>query len=964
MAHDTNSAVKKDNLLRAMNALKAFFFCFLGFLLFLLIYYNVSDRSGVVNTEQVIYLDHWTVKEPDGKEYTVDDTLFRSDTPYKGNFSVTTTLPEIICDNSVLCFSLFGSAEIYIDGELRKTYNNTTDVLLPGGQAKRFITTMPITRNDSGKQLVMVKNNPSKHPEVIPYTFITGVSGVYSEMFKRYGTSFVISALLLIFSSVVVIIGLCMRLWYHRSISMFHGALGVFTLAAWLVTNSFMYPFIFGHYHIDGILNYLLCLILPFGLILYVDSVQNGRYRKCFNILLLATAIDAVFWAVLHFTGLFPFNKALLYIDIILGILIAVVIGVLVVDFRRGYTRQYKYTFIGLVGFIFFCFLEIFFLQFLTLQQDDIPMLVGIMYFLVFIVLQQVDDLRKMNAEKQHAIDLSDAKTKFLANMSHEIRTPINSILGMNEMILRENKDKVINSYAKNVKGSGKMLLMLVNDVLDFSKIEAGKLEITSTEYSLTRLIADIINMFTERAHSKNLELLTEVDGEVPDGQIGDEVRIKQILVNLISNAVKYTDTGSVTLAVSGSYSGQNSFNLKLSVKDTGRGIHEDELASLFDAFQRADLKKNSSIEGTGLGLAIVKSIVNSMGGTIDVSSEYQKGSCFSVIIPVQVIDRTPVSNDFSNVQEEADEDYKCDYTAPDARVLAVDDNHSNLTIVRLFLKETGIVPDLCSNGTEAIKLCDTKKYDLILLDHMMPAPDGIETLKQIRNSDTQLNKDTPAIVLTANAIAGSRQLYMNAGFDDYLTKPLDSKQLEKTVKKYLPEDKVIPLKNLAVPNGPSSSPDDEYFVQEYYPIEDEVPEGEGSDSGSGKEAAGTGNAPFNLKDRLSVIKEMDFDSALTHCGGSEPILTEILLDIANESGTRIERMQNNFHSKDLDAYCIDAHAIKGLMATIGVDGLSDIARKHEYAARERDTLFIDKDIKSFLTAYGDLCSKLKALLS
>ena len=276
-------------------------------------------------------------------------------------------------------------------------------------------------------------------------------------------------------------------LWYRQKIDMLYGAAGIFILSGWLVTNSFLYPFIFGHYFIDGIINYMFCLMIPFCLILYLDSLQNDRYRKYMVIFLSISTVNAFTWTILHFTGIMNFFNALIYIDIVLGIMsiVALVIGII----------------------------EILILTFLTLKLDDIPMLIGLTFLLILIVVQQVEDLRNISLEKQRAIDLSDAKTRFLANMSHEIRTPINSILGMNEMILKENKDTVIDGYAGAVRNSGGMLLTLVNDVLDFSKIESGKLEIANTDYSLSKVLRDILPIISERAQIKALDLTVEIKG-------------------------------------------------------------------------------------------------------------------------------------------------------------------------------------------------------------------------------------------------------------------------------------------------------------------------------------------------------------------------------------------------------------------------------------------------------------------
>ncbi|MBR5732148.1 MAG: response regulator, partial [Lachnospiraceae bacterium] len=406
---------------------------------------------------------------------------------------------------------------------------------------------------------------------------------------------------------------------------------------------------------------------------------------------------------------------------------------------------------------------------------------------------QQIRDLKTISDERQQAIDLSEAKTRFLASMSHEIRTPINAVLGMNEMILRENRDPVIDGYAKVAKSSGKMLLMMVNDVLDFSKIEAGKMEITNAEYSLSALLRDIRPMLKERADEKSLELKMVIEGEVPDRQISDEFRIRQMIINLVNNAIKYTDKGSVVLTVSGEHTEGDLFALKLRVKDTGRGIGEEDRKHLFEAFTRADIKKNRNIEGTGLGLAIVKNILDCMGGTIDVESKYGSGSVFTIVLPVETVGEELVSKDFlEKSSSTAAADAGGDYSAKDAAVLAVDDTSINLTLLSLLLKRVDVVPDVCESGLQAIQMCKEKKYDLILLDHMMPEIDGIETLKLIRESDDSLNKDTVAIVLTANATAGSRNLYLEAGFADYLTKPIDSSLLEQTMRRYLPAEKII----------------------------------------------------------------------------------------------------------------------------------------------------------------------------
>lgn len=532
----------------------------------------------------------------------------------------------------------------------------------------------------------------------------------------------------------------------------------------------------------------------------------------------------------------------------------------------------------------------------------------------------------------EEARELSDAKTEFLASMSHEIRTPINAILGMNEMILRENRDPVIDEYAESVKNSGQMLLMLVNDVLDFSKIEAGKMEIHDAEFTMAGLLYNIMPMLQERAGEKSLMLSVKIENEVPNGLVSDEFRIRQVLINLLNNAIKYTDEGFVKLTLSGEYTGDDTYLLTMSVKDSGRGISEEAQKHLFEAFTRADLKENRSIEGTGLGLAIVKSILDSMGGKIAVDSKLREGSEFIVQLPVRVYDRTALEEDYEQqVGDTGSESIENDFIAPDARVLAVDDNAANLRIVGLFLKRVNIVPELCKSGTKAVEMCKEKQYDLLLLDHRMPDPDGIKTLELIRNDAAGLNRETPAVVLTANALTGSDKIYADAGFADYLTKPLDALLLERTVKKYLPEDKILP----------ADSAEDMMVFKADPAVADKTP---GSD----------------LRKKLEAIEGLDYEAALAFAGGYEELLKETVSIIAAECEEKTGQMQKCIDNKDWEGYGIVAHSIKGLMASIGHKELSERAKKHENAATNLDTDYIDSDSKPFMEAYRDVCSRLK----
>ena len=393
-----------------------------------------------------------------------------------------------------------------------------------------------------------------------------------------------------------------------------------------------------------------------------------------------------------------------------------------------------------------------------------------------------------MNEAREEANIANHAKGDFLANMSHEIRTPINGILGMDTMILRESKDPVILDYAASIRTAGQGLLSIVNDILDISKIESGRMELNETEFDLFMLINSCYQLVNMRMTEKGLSFNVFVNPKLPSKLIGDEIRIRQIINNLLSNALKYTKKGSVDFLVDYSPSEEeNHIIMTITVKDTGNGIREDDKEQLFKAFKRLESTKNRSIEGTGLGLVISKQLLELMEGTIRCESEYGVGSSFIVTIPLEIKNEECIGDfetrlhakmEINNIEEEV-------FFSGDKRVLAVDDVGMNLKVFAGFLKGTGIKVDRASSGLHAIEMTGKFKYDLIFMDHLMPEMDGIETFKRIREENKELNGDTPVIILTANALVGAKEKYIKEGFDDYLSKPIEREELIGMLRKY-----------------------------------------------------------------------------------------------------------------------------------------------------------------------------------
>ena len=557
--------------------------------------------------------------------------------------------------------------------------------------------------------------------------------------------------------------------------------------------------------------------------------------------------------------------------------------------------------------------------------------------------LQQARDEKQKESEaliiaRDVAETASRTKTTFLANMSHEIRTPLNSVLGMDEMILRESKEESTLVYATNIQSAGRTLLSLLNDILDFSKIESGKLEIVPVNYQISSLINDTVNMIRPRAVAKGLDLRVEADPGLPSVLFGDEVRIRQIIMNLMTNAVKYTDAGSVTFHIdfkginsqeAGLYVNFEMVLLRISVRDTGHGIRSADISKLFDSFERVELKRNRNIEGTGLGLAITKQLVQLMNGKISVESEFGKGSNFTVEIPQKVADKKPLGDlaeRLARQQAAENGSYRASFTAPDAQVLVVDDNAMNLMVVQGLLEPTGVQVETAQSGAQAVELAAEKKYDVILLDHMMPEMDGVETLRRIRLDG--LCRETPVIALTANAVSGSREMYLKCGFNDYLSKPIAGSTLEKKLVQWLPQE----LQHEPAPASESEP----------------VPE----------------TAVETEKDGTDLPQEICLEKALTYTtNGVKGVYANCRLYLENEPAVK-KNLTETFEKKDYKNYGIYAHSLKSTSALIGAELMSDMAKKMEFAAKENDFTYIETHHDELMAHYGAFTERLSGACS
>ena len=550
----------------------------------------------------------------------------------------------------------------------------------------------------------------------------------------------------------------------------------------------------------------------------------------------------------------------------------------------------------------------------------------------------------RQNIEDQLEIEKSanEAKSRFLSNISHEIRTPINAVLGFDEMILRESNDESILGYAKDIQGSGKTLLALINDILDFSKIEAGKMEIIPVEYELRSVINDLVNMASMKAKDKNLELIVNVDKEIPHILYGDEVRIKQCILNILTNAVKYTEQGSVTLDISWKPLELEDVNyedidleddyilLGVKVTDTGIGIKEEDMDKLSEAFERIDEKRNRTIEGTGLGINIVNSLLGMMGSKLRVESEYGKGSVFSFDIKQRVVNSEPIGDygeSYRAALSEADV-YTESFHAPEAKILVVDDTKTNLTVIEGLLKKTMIRIDTATSGFEAIEMVKQKKYDIIFLDHRMPEMDGVQTFHAMKEMDNNASIDTPVIALTANAISGSREMYYQEGFDNYMSKPVDPGKLEEMILMYLPEKLV-------------ERPGDEGFVSNA----DAVNEAE-------KEA---------MQDLLK-LQGIDLEMAIERCGSADAA-RDVMKDFRMAINERADLIERYEKEGDIKNYTIYVHGLKSSARAIGAVNLGDQAEYLEKCGNDNWVEEIHDLTPPLLELYRSYLTRLEILV-
>lgn len=895
------------------------------------------------------FLAEWTWVKQDGTRVPIE-------IPGKCNVgrnemvTIETVLPDNLEINTCLCFrSSKQDMEIYVDGTLRQQYS-TKDMRLFGKTSAVAYVFLELEPTDGGKTLTLKTQTDSSYSGIFYRVYYGDKMGIWQYFFKQYGAELIIAFLTLVLGIISIIVSIVLHLCYHRKVELEYLGWGVFLAAVWLIANSMFRQLLFPNISIINDLTFYMIMMLPFPFVLYMNGIQNQRYQKLYVLAGTISVADFAVCTILHVTNRKDFTDTIVFMAAVCFLSILLMGITIMIDIRKGYIREYRLAAIGILGASLAASVQIImYFRRATLFNGTI-MALGLIFLLMVSVIDTIHGVLHMENEKRQAVLASEAKAKFLANMSHEIRTPINAVLGMDAMILRECKDIQIKEYALDIQNAGRSLLALINDILDFSKIESGKLEIIPAEYDFSSMIHDILNMVSIKVRDKDLEMNVFVDQTLPSRLFGDEIRIRQVLINILNNAVKYTHEGSITFTVNGRLQ-ENKVILDFSVEDTGIGIKEEDISKLFTAFERIEEERNRNIEGTGLGMNITVQLLEMMESQLKVESVYGKGSKFSFELEQQIVDREPIGNLEERIRQQTIEyTYDVSFTAPKARILVVDDNGVNRKVFSNLLKETKVKIHEAGSGMECLEKAFQEHYDIIFLDHMMPEMDGVETLHRMKEEKDYPCKDTPVIALTANAISGAKEMYLSEGFDDFLPKPIVPEKLERMIRKMLPKDMIIlgerqpeqEKETKAAQEKASRSKEKEESV--------DLPEIDGID---------WNYALMHLKDTGVLMETVEdfYRSMDSEADYLEGYYKELF---SNDDGDGKGSVEGMLNQQILDLYRIKVHAMKSSAALIGAVGLSGIAKVLEYAARDKKGNILEQLTSVFLEEWRGYKEKLK----
>lgn len=845
--------------------------------------------------------------------------------------TVETVIPDTIEKNVYFCFrSAKQDMKIYVADALRQEYSTKETRLFGKASAVAFVF-VEINPEDAGKTLRVEAQTDSSYSGIFYEVYYGTQIGIWRHYFSQFGIEIIVAFLTIVLAVVVIFANMALRLCLYEKTELEYLGWGVFVAGIWLIMNSMFRQMIFPNISMVNDMAFLMLMLLPLPFLIYVNQIQKGRYEKAHIATGILCIVDIIGCTFLHAAGIVDYTDIITFMIMVCFISVAVMGITMILDAVRGYIKEYRFVAIGVIGACLAAVVQSVMYFNRTVLFTGAILAVGLIVLLLFATIDTIFVIAGLDKDRKKAFSNSESKGRFLANMSHEIRTPINAVLGMDAMILRESTEPEIKGYAMDIQNAGQSLLALINDILDFSKIESGKMEINPAEYDFSSMIHDIVNMISIKAQAKDLEVELSVDNSLPSRLYGDDVRVRQVLVNLLNNAVKYTDEGHISFTVRGERI-ENKVILEFIVEDTGIGIKPEDLDKLCEEYTRVDANRNRNVEGTGLGMSITTTLLEMMGSKLQIQSVYTKGSTFSFFLEQEIVDEEPIGDLEQRIVAQAQEyKYSVKFTAPSARALVVDDNGINRRVFTALLKETKIQIDEAASGYQCLQMAEDKRYDIIFLDHMMPEMDGIETLQKLREENLLASGEVKVIALTANAISGAREMYLEAGFDDFLSKPINTEKLETMLLNYLPHERVLYV---------NSENQEKKEKQEAVTL----PELEGID---------WEYALLHIGDRQNLIQAVqDFYSTI-----------ETEAAVLEEQYEKLEQKEVWDGEEALDLYRIKVHSMKSSAAIIGAMPVSGLARALEMAAKTQNEEMIRFVTPEFLRQYRNLKNILAVMI-
>ena len=768
-----------------------FYFFVIFFITTEIVLQVVLPHDKVYYAEEVeLYDAQWTWIQSDGSRQIVD-VPGTYDVPKKQPLILESIITEELDDSNYIYFrSSQQSVKVFVDNVLRYDYYSDFSAGRMRNSASYYVV-VPLYSDDAGKTLRLELTTDSQFSGLINPIYIGEEINIWYKIVSENIVEIFVAIFMASIAVISIIAGIILKAKYQRGRMLEYLGWIVLVSVGIMFSESQIRQLLVPNVTALADMTYYLVPLLLFVIIMFVNSIQKYNYTKIYLFFQIGLLIEGIVIFFLQWNGVMEYYNSLSITFGIAVIIFFVFLLTVYKDIKLKRFAPYKEVIISIFILVGICILGHFLVNILDVM-DSIGVFIatGLVCLFITSIRMTARNIKDLSNEKQQALYENKAKEQFFAAISHEIRTPLNGVLGMNEMIIRENNDSRIDKYAQSIKSSGNILLSLINDILDYSKMESGKLNVFNSKYSTVKMLSTDYDTFKKQADSKGLVLEYNLLHEIPSFLEGDEVRMRQIKTNLLSNAIKYTENGKIKFDVD-CRTTNDVCRLIISVKDTGKGIDKDDVPHLFESFKRIEDEQNHHIEGTGLGLAITKQLVDIMQGEITVKSEVGKGSEFTVSIPQKIIDATPIKYiDWENAENSVNSDNnseKDDFVlCPDATVLVVDDNEMNRMVISLLLEQSKCKVEMACNGEEAYKMCKDKHYDMILMDHLMPVMDGIEAIHLIRNDKLCPNEDTRVIALTANAYTGIKEMYVGEGFDDYLAKPVEPDKLTEMLKRYI----------------------------------------------------------------------------------------------------------------------------------------------------------------------------------